>query len=540
MSDSSKSTRNFSTRGVILAIFLVVLVSGYSSYQLATSRSFTTLNEKSIVSSKSSSFLNSTSTTQTNSTTSNLENQTSISFSTTNTSAATITNKTMTSGPTLYTISKSYLQNWLNLSSAKMVPSSTKVPYYIVSNSTGSTLGLIYLTTDVAPESCWGYNGPIGTLVLVNTTGYLKALTIYSIMDSWGYMITQTWLNTYVGRSVFEPLRFGVDAQPVTGATYSSEGVIDGVRDAGRIVIDDFQQQKANSVATSLGSTFILGAALNLFSSLSREPGLQSELTIIALACLFVAAVIAFELKSTKIRYGVYIGSILFMGFYMVRMVTVGDFGDFLRWIFPPFARDPYWYFLYAGVLVTSLIWGRFYCGYLCPFGSFTDILNRISPIKLKVPYKYQSKLRNTKYIVLSIVILELLEGTFLYQVEPFGTLFEFSGDTLAWMFLGLMVGSSIFVDRFYCTYVCPAGAGLSLLSWFRLREIKRWPECKRCMICANHCTRQAISGDRISTLECMDCRDCEKLYLNRNICPHYAQERVLTKKKLFKIATPK
>ena len=377
---------------------------------------------------------------------------------------------------------------------------------------------------------------------MVNTTGTIKALTVYSNPDSWGYRITQQWLNTYIGRSVFEPLIIGQDAQPVTGATYSSEGVINGVRVAGRTVVNDYQQTKqgaakrlscASYYYSGSGAALVLGAVLNIFGAVETS-SFQTQWSLIALVCLFAAAVIAFELKSDKIKYGVWVGSIVFIGFFAVRMVTMGDFVDFTSWTFPPFSRNMYWYVLYGGVLVTSLIWGRFYCGYLCPFGTFTDLLNKISPLKLKIPLKYQSKLRFTKYVVLAVVVFEIFQKTILYQVEPFGTFFLFNGDTFAWIFLGSILGISIFFNRFYCKYICPAGAGLALLGWFRIREIKRWPECKKCMICANQCDPQAIKGDKISAFECMNCRGCEKLYLNAKLCPHYALERAAAKKKLL------
>ena len=330
----------------------------------------------------------STSTLATSAMTSNTTSITSGSVST-STTTSTSTNTTLPSTGAIFTISQSALRRWLNLTSSNvnMVPSWTSVPYYILTQSK-STIGLLYLTTDVAYNSCYGYNGPIGTLVLVNTTGFIKALSVYSIIDSWGYKITQSWVNTYVGRSVFEPLILGQDAQPVTGATYSSTGVIDGVRDAGRIVVNDYQKQ-LNTNQSRSGTAFVLGAVLNVFGSIETS-SFQTQASLFALVCLFAAAVIAFELKSDKIKYGVWVGSIVFIGFFAVRMVTMGDFVDFTSLIFPPFWRNIYWYVLYGGVLVTSLIWGRFYCGYLCPFGSFTDFLNKLSPVKLKIPIKYR------------------------------------------------------------------------------------------------------------------------------------------------------
>ena len=77
--------------------------------------------------------------------------------------------------------------------------------------------------------------------------------------------------------------------------------------------------------------------------------------------------------------------------------------------------------------------------------------------MKLKIPLKYQSKLRFTKYVILAIVVFEIFQKTILYQVEPFGTFFLFNGDTFAWIFLGSILGISIFFNRFYCKYICPA-----------------------------------------------------------------------------------
>ena len=145
----------------------------------------------------------------------------------------------------------------LNSNGISFVASLTKVPYYIIDRSlsasnSGSAIGLLYLDTDVDIVDCWGYDSYIGTLILVNTTGYIQNLTIYgNILDSYGYMITQSWLNTYVNRSVLESLQFGVDAIPVTGATFSSTGIIDGVRDAGKIVVNDYQQLTKHNEPTN-------------------------------------------------------------------------------------------------------------------------------------------------------------------------------------------------------------------------------------------------------------------------------------------------
>src|SRR5208283_2738822 len=107
------------------------------------------------------------------------------------------------------------------------------------------------------------------------------------------------------------------------GATYSSVGIIDGVRDAGRTVVNNYQQQQLTANAKpSSGSALVLGAALNIFGALETS-SFQTQWSLVALICLFAAAVIAFELRSDKMKYGVQVSSIVLIGFFAVRMVTM-------------------------------------------------------------------------------------------------------------------------------------------------------------------------------------------------------------------------
>ena len=395
MFNSSKSTRKFSrAKLAILGIILLLFTSGYFINEYAsTMRSDSTVTRPSLTTSATPSTSSTTASQGTSTESTLFTSNTTSSQSTSSTIAQTTSSTSASSTATIYRIPQSVLRTefqgqGLNSNGISFVASPTKVPYYIITRSpstdnSGSAIGLLYLDTDVDIADCWGYDSYISTLILVNTTGNIQNLTIYgNILDSYGYMITQSWLNTYVNRSVLESFQFGVNAIPVTGATFSSTGIIDGVRDAGRIVINDYQQL-AKTTSPQTGGISILGEALNIFGSLNSE---RAQSSLIALILLFVAAVAAFELKNTAVRYGVAVGSILFMGFYAVRMITISDFIDFTTLRFPPISRDTYFYILYAGALITSLIWGRVYCGYLCPFGTFSDFLNKISPIKLTNP----------------------------------------------------------------------------------------------------------------------------------------------------------
>jgi hypothetical protein len=291
MFNSSISTHKFSkAKLAILGIILILFTSGYfiNAYS-STMRSNSTVTRPS---------LTTTTTPSTSSTT--------ASQGTSSTVAQTTSNTSVTSTATLYGIPQSELrtefqQQGLNSNGISFVASPTKVPYYIITrspstNNSGSAIGLLYLDTDVDIVDCWGHDSYISTLALVNTTGSIQNLTIYgNMLDSYGYMITQSWLNTYANRSVFEGLQFGVDAQSLAGATFSSTGIIGGVRDAGRIVVNDYQQL-TKTTSPQTGSISILGEALSIFGSLDSE---KAQSSLIALVMLFIVAVAAFELKNT-------------------------------------------------------------------------------------------------------------------------------------------------------------------------------------------------------------------------------------------------
>ena len=84
-----------------------------------------------------------------------------------------------------------------------------------------------------------------------------------------------------------------------------------------------------------------------------------------------------------------------------------------------------------------------------------------------------------------------------------------------------LMAG--LFVERFYCRYLCPLGAGLAIPARIRMFDwLKRYKECGNpCQTCANECFVQAIhpTGE-INPNECLNCMHCQVLYHSKTKCP--------------------
>lgn len=468
--------------------------------------------------------------------TSETTSQTVVTGATQTSHTSTISPAVLASG--IAKMNQTTLNGLVNRTGVTFSLSTTSLPYVVVTdNRTGKILGLVYLTTDVALESSYGFDGPIGILVYVNTSGTIEGVRLWSIFDSYGIWgssivgssswytspVLHAYLNSFVNRSVFQPLQVGNDVQGIAQATFTSTGVASGIRDGGRAVVEDFQS------ATAQPGTGQVSFLISIFGTMNAS----SALTVAVVLGLFTGALLAFWSGRTWAKYVVFFASIAFLGLYAGRMVSIGDLPIFLTGYFPPLGTNLFWYVLYCGVLVTSLVWGRIYCGYLCPFGAVTELLNAISPLKVRMPEAIHRRLVYLKYATLILAValvlgairgVEVAPGFF--DVEPFSTLFLSIGDVIAFVFLGAVLVASALFTRFYCSYICPAGAGLSILGRLRVREIKRWPECQSCRVCEAGCPTGAISHGRISTLECMNCRKCEANFLNTSICPHYALGR--------------
>jgi len=82
---------------------------------------------------------------------------------------------------------------------------------------------------------------------------------------------------------------------------------------------------------------------------------------------------------------------------------------------------------------------------------------------------------------------------------------------------------AGLFVERFYCRYLCPLGAALAIPARIRMFDwLKRYHECGNpCQTCSNQCPVQAIhrTGE-INPNECINCLHCQVLYQSETVCP--------------------
>jgi len=198
------------------------------------------------------------------------------------------------------------------------------------------------------------------------------------------------------------------------------------------------------------------------------------------------------------------------------------------------FLLDPLTFILWFSVAAAMIFWGRgAYCGWLCPFGALQELTNQIGR-RLRIPqftlpWGLHERLWPIKYMLFLALFgasLASLEwGERMAEIEPFKTAIVLRFDR-AWPFVLFAVSllvAGLFIERFYCRYLCPLGAALAIPARIRMFDwLKRYKECGNpCQTCANECFVQAIhpTGE-INPNECLNCLHCQVLYQSKTKCP--------------------
>ncbi|WP_145106760.1 NosR/NirI family protein [Cereibacter sediminicola] len=213
-------------------------------------------------------------------------------------------------------------------------------------------------------------------------------------------------------------------------------------------------------------------------------------------------------------------------------MALVGSLRDGFSW--QAFLLDPMTFILWFSVAAALVFWGRgAYCGWLCPFGALQELTNRLAKLaripQVTLPWGLHERLWAVKYILFlglfGVSLASIEQAEHLAEVEPFKTAIILKFDR-AWPFVLyalVLLGIGLFVERFYCRYLCPLGAGLAIPARIRMFDwLKRYRECGNpCQTCARDCMVQAIhpTGE-INPNECLNCLNCQVHYQSKTTCP--------------------
>jgi NosR/NirI family transcriptional regulator, nitrous oxide reductase regulator len=278
--------------------------------------------------------------------------------------------------------------------------------------------------------------------------------------------------------------------------------------------------------------------------------------TIVALGALtliffFQNALVRRPEVYTWVRRGYLLFILVWLGWYANAQLSVVNVLTFANSLLTGFSWEyflsaPLIFLLWASIAAGLLFWGRGpFCGWLCPFGALQELLSNIAKaVKIpqyRLPWGLHERLWPIKYIIfLCLFGMSLYSTAFaeqLAEVEPFKTaiVLKFAREWPFVIYALTVLSAGLFVERFFCRYMCPLGAALAIPGRIRMFEwLRRWPECgSPCQRCANECPVQAIHPEgHINVNECIYCMHCQELYFDDHRCPHMIQVRLKREKR--------
>ena len=178
-------------------------------------------------------------------------------------------------------------------------------------------------------------------------------------------------------------------------------------------------------------------------------------------------------------------------------------------------------FFLFTSFLLMSFVFRKAFCSWLCPMGTVSEYLSKLGRATFRrnfqLPRWLDLALRLLKYILLSFfayavasmsaaVITEFLGSPYALIVDVrMLNFFRYLGETTALVLLGIVI-VSIFVQNFWCRYLCPYGALLGLVSMFSpLRITRNLGTCIDCAKCAKACP-SALTVEKLVQIRSAEC----------------------------------
>ncbi|MRN37452.1 regulatory protein NosR [Neisseria sp. N95_16] len=262
-------------------------------------------------------------------------------------------------------------------------------------------------------------------------------------------------------------------------------------------------------------------------------------LTILLLVFLFQDWIVRYEKWYDRFRIAFLTFTLVYIGWYAQAQLSVVNTLTLFSAILTDFhweflLMDPLVFILWLFTAATMLLWNRgTFCGWLCPFGSLQELTNRLAKKlgvkQITVPHLLHTRLSAIKYVIffglLAISLYDLGLAEHFAEIEPFKTaiILKFMREWWFVLFAVALLAAGLFIERFFCRYLCPLGAAIAIPARFRIFDwLRRYKMCGNpCQICTHECPVQAIApeGD-IHPNECIQCLHCQVMYHHETRCP--------------------
>jgi Na+-translocating ferredoxin:NAD+ oxidoreductase RnfG subunit len=398
-----------------------------------------------------------------------------------------------------------------------------KINYFRVCDANDKLTGYIFSSEELAPE-VRGFGGKMNLGIHVDTSGRLINFHIIKSNETPAYLNLLsrpdandlTWYAHLNGRKLFQPKPFA-GVHSVTGATVSCEAILSSLqtsahRFAGHVLGQSLEPElKEKSRLANLTDThgiYLIGAfALALI--VTYRGGFWSRLTVLCLNLAVGGIILNTQYSSDQI-----------VSILSLQIPAAGLSGAFL---------------LVIGIPILVIFFGNIFCGYICPFGALQELLGYVVPERFKPTLSIETmqKARFVKYGVLLVVIIVFFftRNRTTLTSDPLISIFNFQfwqlsifGPLLLIMAIALI--GSVFYTRFWCRYLCPVGAFLSLFN--KVVILKRYVPAKK----IGSCEFGLTGKDQMDCIYCDRCRyqakaSAKKEHLTR---PHHAPAKAMSR----------
>jgi len=183
--------------------------------------------------------------------------------------------------------------------------------------------------------------------------------------------------------------------------------------------------------------------------------------------------------------------------------------------------------FILIAFLAISLLLKKSFCSWLCPIGTISEVLWKYGRVFLRksvaLPKWLDLPLRAIKYALLAFFVFAIVRMSAgeiaAFMSSPYGMtadvrlldFFRHLSNTAFVILLALAV-LSVFIQNFWCRYLCPYGALLGIVALASPARIRRDTEkCIDCAKCTKACPMRlpVATKPQIRSAECTLCLEC-------------------------------
>jgi len=320
----------------------------------------------------------------------------------------------------------------------------------------------------VATGEAAGYGGPLAVAVAVDGEGGVQGTAIVAHRETPSFFqrVARSGLRErLVGKGYADPFELGDDVDGVTGATTTSRALAEAVRDGSRRV-----------ALERLGRTV----------PLPEPPPVRFGAPEITVLALYAAGLVGQRRRlpfRKALRWTTLLTGLVVLGFWLNLPLTISRVSSFLLGYWPQWQTNLYWYLLIGGILFIATVDNKNgYCAWFCPFGAAQECMAVIGGAKLTVARVYRRRLvwvhRGLAWLALMLAFLFRNPGLSSYEV--FGALFAFTGSTVLFALLGIVLVVSVFVKRPWCHYLCPLDPVYDVVRLGRTWVLEQWTRTGR------------------------------------------------------------